>query len=202
MSTAPTNQAHHGPILGHGASVAQPAGAASRFLPPDRRPEISKRQLNYAVAAAGSLAAEQAQAEGIDPAASEALLSQPCQIGPVTFAPVSMQTLLAVQMLQRRREKLSSGGHDGNGANTAKAEDEGAEPDLFALAEAVFVFANPLDAAYLLKPSMPVEEFEDRVIEFTGQLLPVHLKAMGKHINQQMELLRELGGEEDSAHPQ
>jgi hypothetical protein len=174
----------------------------------DPRAAITRRQFNYTIAAAGSQAAQVAQAEGIDPEASAALLQQPVQIGPITFAPVSMQTLLALQMLMKRRSVLgvdaspiSSGGLDGNGASTAEANEE---TDLFALAEAVLVFASPAEAAMLLRPSVRREAWEERVIVFAGSLLPADLREMGAFINEQMGLLRSLGGESDDveSHPQ
>jgi hypothetical protein len=175
----------------------------------DPRPAITRRQLSYAIAASGSQAAQAAQSEGIDPEACAGLLQMPVQIGPVIFAPVSMQTLLALQMLMKRRSALgtsaspiSSGGHDGNGASTAEASEE---TDLFALAEAVLVFASPQEAAMLLRPSVRREAWEERVIVFAGSLLPADLRDMGAFINEQMGLLRRLGGDSDGAvesHPQ
>ena len=147
------------------------------------------------------MAAQDAADAGIDPAAVEALMQQPIQIGPVTFQPVSMQTLLALQLLVKRRSALgaaasplSSGGHDGNNASTADADE-----DVFALAEAVLVFAKPLESARLLKASLNPDVWEDHVIKFMGSLLPPHLQAMGALINEQMQLLKQLGGDATDA---
>lgn len=202
MSTAPIpHPAPPDTIIGHAASVALPNG---------EKPAISKRQFAYAVSASGGMAAQDAQSAGIDPLAVEALLSQPVQIGHIVFAPVSMQTLLALQLLMKRRATLrataapiSSGGLDGNDASTAEADEE---TDLFALAEAVLVFAQPLMAARFLQ--RPTEEstrkWDDVVLQFSGELLPSQLRAMGEHINRSMALLNQLGGTSDvqvASHP-
>ena len=189
-------------IIGHAASVALPSG---------EKPAISKRQFAYAVSASGGMAAQDAQSAGIDPLAVEALLSQPVQIGHIVFAPVSMQTLLALQLLMKRRAALrataaplSSGGLDGNDASTAEADE--VDTDLFALAEAVLVFAQPLMAArFLQRPTEDsMRKWEDAVLHFSGELLPSQLRAMGEHINRSMALLNQLGGtsgDQVASHP-
>lgn len=189
-------------INGHATSAAPPTGD---------KPSISKRQFAYAVSASGGMAAQEAQAAGIDPLAVEALLSQPVQIGHIVFAPVSMQTLLALQLLMKRRATLrataaplSSGGLDGNNASTAEADED--DTDLFALAEAVLVFAQPLMAARFLQRTTEdsIRKWDDAVLQFSGELLPSQLRAMGEHINRSMALLNQLGGtsgDQVASHP-